>query len=650
MRLYPLIAVISLISLAFADECDVVNTEDEKWTNVRKNVLPLLGIALSFPAGFGPLQALGISVFSFFLDKIIPDPSQNPDRPDPLKLLAIELSNRMDEKLDTLTIDFFNQYAGSARNFFGNYKQAYDSWVKDERPANEKQSYSLYKFYVGQMGFLEDGPIKMSSSKFAYLALPQFVSMATIHLSVLRDAAMIGNDHLGITNTTGSKTNFREQFKKYLQKYNDALVRNYYAPFGQLSKKQHGDRYLVFNDDDFRMTKRSQELFSAITAYETTAILSAFDVAARWPMLLPPEETTLIDEMDKNNIPIDVVYTRPIYSESTKCNSYDDGFDRNNVPNSYCNINILRLKTFQQLGIPYRGLLKTIRYAKWRKDTKGPLGFTRFWFTYEDGSIVRTPGDIDNDQVGYEDMAYEDSKFITITVDPKSSVNITYAKINPDFSCGSGSCSIFAGLHFGTTSMAITPKCTETNEKLDIPEGHRFAGLYPVQNNRPREHFKWEIAFSMEYRKINRIDFQGVTTPRALRFPADYIKFQEKITGTTEDEMVYLLGGRAMKFPSNIGFRLPVRNKGFDYNLRLYAKSTSATITVNGCVLGRRGVKFGGYDLYEGDCQQQEVVLPERITIPGPLSLAGVEVTQVKVKIPQTKIHQVKIPQTKIHQ
>ncbi|KAG0203755.1 hypothetical protein BGX28_004071 [Mortierella sp. GBA30] len=635
MKIHPLIAIISLISLAFAQDCDVVDEEAQKWSFVRQKVMPLLGLALSFPAGFGPFQSLGISTISFLLDKIIPDPSQN--QPDPLKELAVELSNKMDQKLDDRTIDFFTQYAGNARQFYGNYKKAYDAWMDDNRPADESEDYSLYNFYVNQMGFLEQGPNYMASSKYTYLALPQFVNMASAHLSILRDAAMIGNDHLSVTNKSGSKTDFRQQFKDYLKKYNDILVTNYNARLPQLFEQQHGNGFYVSENSEYRKTKRSQELFNNYVAYETTAVLTAFDVAARWTMLLPPDDKTYIENMNQDNIPIDVVYTRPIYSEITKCDSYDDSISRSQTPNSYCNVNVEYLKRFKDIGIPYKGLLKKIRSAKYTKPNKGPLGFTRFWFEYEDGSIYATPGDYGNDQDprGFFDYAYSDGPIAKkyTEIDTLSTVNITYAKINGDFSCADKSCYLFTGLYFGNVPITLPPKCKETNEKLDIPDGHTFAGMYPVQNNRPSdENFPWEIVWSMEYRKNNRVDFADVTSPHAIRFPADYVKFQERMQDGDYDQMNYLLGGRSVRFPANVVFGLPPSNQGFDYNLRVYAKSDDDSMTIDGCVLARRGVQFDGFDLYDGNCQQQEVILPEKITIAGPLHLGAVEVVQVTAK------------------
>lgn len=109
----------------------------------------------------------------------------------------------------------------------------------------------------------------------------------------------------------------------------------------------------------------------------------------------------------------------------------------------------------------------------------------------------------------------------------------------------------------------------------------------------------------MEYRKKTRVDFAGLTSPHAIRFPADYVKFQERMTAGDIDQMNYLLGGRSVKFPGDVVFGLPPRNQGFDYNLRVYAKSDVKSTTVDGCVLERRGVQFQGFDLYEGNCQQQ---------------------------------------------
>ncbi|KAG0049885.1 hypothetical protein BGZ83_005316 [Gryganskiella cystojenkinii] len=634
MKIHPLIAIISLISLAFAQDCDVVDEDAKRWTSVRQNVMPALGLLMSFPAGFGPIASLCVSSFMFFLDKVIPDPSKN--QPDPLVELAIELSNKMDQKLDARTIDLFNQYAGGSRKSLANYRNAYDIWVKNGTPAVEREAYSLRSYYITQMGLMEKELDYMANSNYTYLALPQFVVMASGHLSILRDAAMIGNDYLNITNTQGSKTDFRQQFKEYLKKYTNVLASNYNAHLPDLFQKQHGNSYGVWESSEFRKTKKSQDLFNTYVAFETTTVLTAFDVAARWTMLLPPDKRTSFEDMSQENIPIDVVYTRPIYSEITKCDSYDDGFDdRSNLPNSYCNVNVDRLRIFKDIGIPYKGLLKKIKSAQSMK--KGPLGFTRFWFEYEDGSTYGTPGDIDNDQdvKGYADFAYSDPDSpprVYKEIDTLSTTNITYAKINPDFSCSDKSCYVFTGLTFGNTPITLPPKCAQTNEKLDIPDGHIFAGMFPMQNNRPREAFRWEVVFSMEYRKKNRVDFAGVTSPRALRFPADYIKFQEKMTTGDYDQMSYLLGGRSVKFPANVVFRLPPRNPRFDYNLRVYAKGKDASMTVNGCVLARRDVQFDGFDFYEGNCQQQKVILPQTITISGPLHLGAVEVVQVKAK------------------
>lgn len=228
------------------------------------------------------------------------------------------------------------------------------------------------------------------------------------------------------------------------------------------------------------------------------------------------------------------------------------------------------------------------------------------------------------------------TKHIYMEIDTLSTINITYAKINGDFSCSDKSCYVFTGLHFGNTPITLPPKCVMTNEKLDIPDGHIFAGMYPVQNNHPQNSrdlkFVWEIVFSMEYCKKNRIDFAGLTSPHTIRFPADYVKFQERMTAGNIDQMNYLLGGRSVKFPGDVVFGLPPRNQGFNYNLRVYAKSDVKSTTVDGCVLERRGVQFQGFDLYEGNCQQQGVTLPAKITISGPLHLGAVEVAQVKAK------------------
>ncbi|KAF9578776.1 hypothetical protein BGW38_005263 [Lunasporangiospora selenospora] len=601
MKIHPLIAAISLLSLAIAQDCNAGDKEDQTWSFVKQKVMPLLGLALTFPAGLGPFHSLGMSTISYFLDKILPDHSQN--RPDPLKELAVELSNRMDRKLDNRTIDLFTQYAGNARQFYGNYKKAYDTWQSEGRPAKESESYSLYNYYVNQMGFLEQGPNYMAASKFTYLALPQFVIMASAHLSILRDAAMIGNDYLSVTSKPGSKTDFRQQFQFYLKKYSDILLSNYNARLDQLFHQQHGNSFTVKADAEYRKAKRSQELFNIYVAYETTNVLTAFDV--------------------------------------TKCDSYNDRLSNAWVPKSYCNVNIEWLRRFKNIGKPYKGLLKKIRpatllnpiYAAQEASSKGPLGFTRFWFQYEDGSTYATPSAYHyHDERLYS--ASSDGPIPDFTdINTMSTINITYAKINNDFSCSDKPCYVFTGLNFGNTPMTLPPKCPTINEKLDIPDGHIFSGMYPVGNKRPdNNNFYWEIVFTMEYRKKNRVDFAGLTSSHGIRFPADYVRFQERIKTNDYGEMSYLLGGRSIKFPGDVVFGLPSRNQGFDFNLRVYAKNNVTSMTIDGCVLTRRGVQFDGFDIYDGDCQQQKVTLPAKITVSGPLHLGAIEVVQMKSK------------------
>lgn len=203
----------------------------------------------------------------------------------------------------------------------------------------------------------------MAWSQYTHLALPQFVIMASTHLSILRDAAMIDNDFLSVTNTADSKTDFRQQLKDYLKKYCDILLDKYYACLPQLFNQQHGNTFYLTKNAKYRKTKRSQELFNTYVAYETTNVLTAFDIAARWTMLLPPDNKTYIKDMNQDNIPIDIVYTRPIYSEITKCDSYDDSIAWSWMPNSYCNVNVELLKRFQDIGKPYRGQLKKIQSA-----------------------------------------------------------------------------------------------------------------------------------------------------------------------------------------------------------------------------------------------------------------------------------------------
>lgn len=107
------------------------------------------------------------------------------------------------------------------------------------------------------MGFLEQGLNYMARSQYTHLALPQFVIMASTHLSILRDAAMIGNDFLGVTNTADSKTDFRQQFKEYLKKYYDILLDKYYARL--LSTVQPTTWQYVLSDRKCRVQKDQEK-------------------------------------------------------------------------------------------------------------------------------------------------------------------------------------------------------------------------------------------------------------------------------------------------------------------------------------------------------------------------------------------------------
>jgi len=656
------------ISLIVAQQC----AKDEVQSDLmRDDIMPVLTILSSFPAGFGPFQSLGISIVMNLLDKFLP----KVEKPDPyITLLNEELKELRNELKGDIEKTITTNYKKDKQyilHLVNNYNITYSEWVHKGMPKNDTSSGSLYQFYNGDTLELMGGYITRlkGDNYFGFFGLPMFVAMGTAHLGMLHEAAVIGNDHFNITG--GELRNYRRRFDYYLSEYSSILSDDYRKQIQSFF--EHGKDYNLAD---------SHHIFNSEIAVETLTVQNAFDLAANWTALAPPPAT---GKLFRSGIPISVFLTRPIYSKATKCDV--------DTKKCYVSMNSLNNAIFNEPR--YRGLVKSIKafpieqpVLKNNKYENGPwtLEGLRNYF---------------NDSVTTEG----------VLINPTKDIVPIYTSVNNNYECVNNGCTVYAS---GFENIGNKNSC-ERKGLIKSPLYHGVSRI--LRAAKYRVGFRTD-AWAIEYRKSNNIDRFPPNAEHGLRFPGEYVLYDHFMAAPTRhtpikidpnnggggtcvitfqplisevekvnaapmmkskllakireiqkkhngyncltndasdysdyllladmvdaftsrvnegeydadvDDMNYVLGGRPIFIERPMTFRLPPRNTGFGYNLRVYGNGNQTAINVNGCVLKKTPFKFARFDIYDGNCG--DISLPNTLTIKEPAHFGAIEIIQVR--------------------
>ncbi|KAI8096361.1 delta endotoxin [Halteromyces radiatus] len=534
------------ISCCFA--CDAPKVDEP--SDMKGGFMTGFGLTTAYFAGIGPAYALGFAMVSFLIDSFFsPDDSKDQR----LARLANQLREEMDNKIDNAIVGTFQGQLIAVKGLLDAYKDDYNFWINHSMPTGANDVW-LTPYYQNKVNnIVPHINVIMGNMDRNYLGLPMFAIMATSHLSILRDAAIIGNDRLGI-----KKYNYREMFASYLNKYVTQLTRVYETKRNSLIQQNMVEKQLAF---------------------ETAIITNAWDVAAKWSMLIPD-----------NGVPLDIFYTRPVYSKNTKC-----GYER-------CAVSSTIVETSKNKDPQYRGLVKDLQYTTWthRKDGGDrdavPPVLVSFTSVYTGPAVIDATKDIIVSYLsvheGFVDLYYQG---FGVLVCPKACPGI------------------LATLTIGekTLGSKVKNSCgpAYTNDTMAPPAQHGLSRVLAAG----KEH-----SWFFEYRKNDNKAAFPTDQEHAIRFPGEYI-FDPKTT--TIGELNYLLGGRTLHISTTATFQMPPRNRGFIYRVRFYVKSP---INVQNCDLKKQTFQFAGFDLYECDYSGVSV------TINGPADLGAIEVIQKK--------------------
>jgi delta endotoxin, N-terminal domain len=575
--------LIPFITLSHADaQCKEFSLKDViPWDHLINSAKTLL----AFPGGLGPKQALGIASMLQVFD--ILDPTAN-NTPDPLDLFIERYEKELEENTESIVQGFFKGEIYNTREIEASYKEIYDLWVTEGKPKEEPKYNSLHNFFSFTFRqHIESGINKIiGNTNYNYYGVPMLSVMSTAYLGILRDAIYLGNDYFGIP--SAGLTNYRKTFQAKLNQYTNFL------------NTVHNTRLQQLDTLDKKLT------------YESTNILEAFDIAAQWTMFIPTSY---------RNIPVDVMFTRPVYSRVTKCEG----------KGNLCTID-MNIFNKNKGNADYHGFPNTFSFIN-TKYTAGSA-YIGFEFNYPDGNVYRTNGYnkdtskqsislITNINILYEKAT--ENGFSTDIEDACAYPGPLYAKYcsrnEPNkkvFLCSPGItlCGryptqfIFNGNGIGITPY---PGCYEKdNTHIQVPLNHAISRIIPAQY-RGSHNFRWVF----EYRHINNPIFKDLTADRAIRFPGEYIYYYKTSIGDqyTKPYLLkdqnYLLGGRIIRITNPqeyIGFKMPQATT----HVRLYAKGP---VGINGCNVNKQTFTFDGYDIYEGKCSSLEVTLINKSVI-----------------------------------
>ncbi|KAI8096339.1 delta endotoxin [Halteromyces radiatus] len=540
------------ISFCFA--CDAPKVDEP--SDMKGGLMSGFTIATAYLAGTGPVAALGVAVVGLIIDSFLSSAKSNDQS---LARLANQLREEMDNKIDSAIVGTFQGQLTAVKGMLDEYKQDYGLWIENKMPVGANDKW-LTPYYQNKVNNIEQHiNVIMGNMDRNYLGLPMFAIMATSHLSILRDAAVIGNDHLGIT-----KYNYRQMFTSYLNKYVALLTTVYDTKRNSLMQQNMVEKQLTF---------------------ETAIITNAWDVAAKWSMLIPD-----------NGISLDIFYTRPVYSKNTKC-----GLGR-------CKLSSAIVETSKNKDPQYRGVMKNLQYTtttyrkydpKFESDNPAPPVLNSFTSEYTGPAIIDATKNITVSYVSVHDN-FLDSYY-------------QYNGAAGILTCANACPGIMSTLTIGgkTLGSKVTNKCgpAYTDDIMAPPAQHGLSRILAAGQ---------EASWFFEYRKNDNKAAFPTDREQAIRFPGEYI-FDPKTT--TIGELNYLLGGRTLHISTTATFQMPPRNQGFIYRVRFYVKSP---INVQNCDLKKQTFQFAGFDLYECDYSGVSV------TINGPADLGAIEVIQKK--------------------
>lgn len=579
MRVIPLLLL--MIMTAFAEEeCKEIGTLHDIFKAIPwDHIINTVKTGLAYAGGMGPHQALGIAAITQVFDALNPFAENGPD---PLEKFIERYEKELEENTENIVVGFFQGEVHNSREIEVAYKEIFDHWVDSGRPKKELQYNSMHKFFsFGTRQHIESGLNRIiGNTNYNYYGIPMFSLMATGYLGILRDAVFIGNGYFDIPQV--AQTDYRKIFQQRINRYSTFLLN---AHANRVKKLNTLEKKLVF---------------------ESTNILQAFDIAAQWTMFIP---TTNI------SIPVDVVFTRPIYSKISECKG----------DKAICAIdeNIF----YQQRNIHpnYRAPLTSIEYDAIELNNH-MYAFRAFKFNYADGGYYQSP-----------DFNEKNAKKI-ITDKPVTEISVKYGIMNGfrsivDDACkryGDDALKICSGYArttgdvrlgcFGTskycgrypaqivfnhtaTQPSLIQGCSDEIGDIKVPQDHALTRIIPVQK-RGSHNFRWVF----EYHHVpKRINFDGVTSNRAIRFPGDYVLFNSERNGNSiVNDYNYLLGGRVVEMFTqkvSITYTLPPKTN----RVRIYAKGV---MSLNGgCKVQKQHYTFAGFDIYEGDCTSLKITI-----------------------------------------
>lgn len=589
MKIHLIIFLIWIVG-SFAEKCKETTIVDViPWDHVINTAKTLL----AFPGGLGPKQALGIGVVMQIYDLLDPFAQGT----DPLDEFIERYEKELEENTLNIVQGFFKGEVFNTREIEASYKEIYDLWVKNGMPREEPKYNSMHSFFsFASRQHIESGINKIiGNTNFNYYGVPMFSVMGTAYLGILRDAIFIGNDYLGIP--ANGLSNYRSILQKRMNMYTQFL------------QTVHTNRLKQLDTLEKKLV------------YETTNILEAFDIAAQWTMFIPTSNQT---------IPVDVVFTRPVYSKVTECLGSD----------SECKIDIASFEKEKGLAEDF-GFPTHLSYenVKW---TDSHI-YTGFKSVYSDGHTYKTP-DFTTETKGIDTagklitnikVRYAKSNGLnTQTVDACRIPGPTHAKYCDANDLAAGKeilvCQVeYCGRYptqilFGNEEFGPTPyqNCYVDGTDIQVPKDHALTRIISAQHN-GKYNYRWVF----EFRHIpKRLNFDGVTSNRAIRFPGEYVMHHSKIeqggfNWVFLDEINYLMGGRVLKITATnayLTFTLPQKTT----YIRVYAKGR---FNITGCNLQKHTFKFDNFDLYEGKCTKSVITISSAANYGNTVYIGAVE-------------------------
>jgi hypothetical protein len=588
-----IVGLIFFIALVYCDTCS--NKEGETSDLLTGTLIPVLKILFAYPAGLGAPQSFGISVVTYLIDKVFPE-----NKPDYLAETVRQLQQEIQDTVEEATVSQFKGFAMNGKRKLERYVTVHNKWVENGSLHNGQ---TMRNYFINEIDDIAtEINYIIGNDKYKYVGLPMFVVLATSHLSIIRDAAIIGNNYLGLNkNGQLADGNYTDKFIKTLNQYTKELTTTY--------TNKHNEFYSA---KDYNHGHNSLNKY---LSFETATTLNAWDIAAQWSMLIPND----------NGIPVDIFYTRPVYSKATICDVSNE-----------CNVGPWAVNRDRNNSPQYRGIAKKIQYKSYTHDGRGsakgnvgPVGFIGFTHYYDDQTTFTT-----------SHSHYWSIDGETKIIDATQNITVNYAGVKPkDFhdgyfaypvfatkaKCRKSYCTKYAAeFDIGTTSIGGGIRCDHTKQLVETPQNHGLSRFIPAQDRNDNLKHPQIESWVFEYRKYNqRSDFTNINTDHAIRFPGEYLFDQNK---ADLGEIQHMIGGRSINIKTSVMFTMPSQNKGFTYNLRIYALNASPDIA--GCIFKKRAIQFGGFDIYDGNCQN----IANMIEIKGPMHLGAIEVIQVKEK------------------